>query len=249
MPFLNLSVSYKKSGLRDLTTSKTPEASISVALTRDGKLFERIAPSTYCVRPAYRKDPADAEAILATARKKIRQFENGFLGVEDADEVERDEVERDDVERDEDSECDVDEDPEVDDIATPSNANKDADYPKNEVNTCLGSKNFHASADDELDVPAEFDKDFPPFPSNTVKVDNDPSNTGQYVASEENGTGNPDQQNIEIDESESGESWIQGLSEGEYSHLSVEERLNALVALIGIANEGNSIRAVLEVDL
>ncbi|PPS01295.1 hypothetical protein GOBAR_AA19353 [Gossypium barbadense] len=206
---LELADKIQKSGLRDLTTSKTPEASISVALTRDAKLFERIAPSTYCVRPAYRKDPADAEAILATARKKIRQFENGFLGVEDADEVERDEVERDDVERDEDSECDVDEDPEVDDIATPSNANKDADYPKDEV-------------------------------------DNDPSNTGQYVASEENGTGNPDQQNIEIDESKSGESWIQGLSEGEYSHLSVEERLNALVALIGIANEGNSIRAVLE---
>ncbi|MBA0868294.1 hypothetical protein Goshw_011326, partial [Gossypium schwendimanii] len=243
---LELADKIQKSGLRDLTTSKTPEASISVALTRDAKLFERIAPSTYCVRPAYRKDPADAEAILATARKKIRQFENGFLGAEDADEVERDEVERDDVERDEDSECDVDEYPEVDDIATPSNANKVADYPKNEVNTCLGSKNFHASADDELDVQSEFDKDFPPFPSNTVKVDNDPSNTGQYVASKENGTGNPDQQNIEIDESESGESWIQGLSEGEYSHLSVEERLNALVALIGIANEGNSIRAVLE---
>ncbi|MBA0778871.1 hypothetical protein Gotri_006686, partial [Gossypium trilobum] len=243
---LELADKIQKSGLRDLTTSKTPEASISVALTRDGKLFERIAPSTYCVRPAYRKDPTDAEAILATARRKIRQFENGFLGGEDADEVERDEVERDEVERDEDSECDVDEDPEVDDIATPSNANKVADYPKNEVNTCLGSKNFHASADDELDVQSEFDKDFPPFPSNTVKVDNDPSNTGQYVASEENGTGNPDQQNIEIDESESGESWIQGLSEGEYSHLSVEERLNALVALIGIANEGNSIRAVLE---
>ncbi|XP_012449690.1 homeobox-DDT domain protein RLT1 isoform X3 [Gossypium raimondii] len=243
---LELADKIQKSGLRDLTTSKTPEASISVALTRDGKLFERIAPSTYCVRPAYRKDPADAEAILATARRKIRQFENGFLGGEDADEVERDEVERDDVERDEDSECDVDEDPEVDDIATPSNANKVADYPKNEVNTCLGSKNFHASADDELDVQSEFDKDFSPFASNTVKVDNDPSNSGQYVASEENGTGNPDQQNIEIDESESGESWIQGLSEGEYSHLSVEERLNALVALIGIANEGNSIRAVLE---
>ncbi|MBA0663130.1 hypothetical protein Goklo_007169, partial [Gossypium klotzschianum] len=243
---LELADKIQKSGLRDLTTSKTPEASISVALTRDAKLFERIAPSTYCVRPAYRKDPADAEAILATARKKIRQFENGFLGAEDADEVERDEVERDDVERDEDSECDVDEDPEVDDIATPSNANKDADYPKDEVNTCLGSKKVLASADDDLDVPAEFDKDFPSFPSNTVKVDNDPSNTGQYVAGEENGTGNPDQQNIEIDESKSGESWIQGLSEGEYSHLSVEERLNALVALIGIANEGNSIRAVLE---
>ncbi|EOY28162.1 Homeodomain-like transcriptional regulator, putative isoform 1 [Theobroma cacao] len=237
---LELADKIQKSGLRDLTTSKTPEASISVALTRDAKLFERIAPSTYCVRPAYRKDPTDAEAILAAARKKIRQFENGFLGGEDADEVERDEVER-----DEESECDVDEEPEVDDIATPSNANKDADYPKDEVNTCSGSGKVHVSTD-ALNVPSEFDKDFSSFPPNIMKDANGPSNTGQYVAREEMGTGNPDQQNIEIDESKSGESWIQGLSEGEYSHLSVEERLNALVALIGIANEGNSIRAVLE---
>ncbi|XP_022715831.1 homeobox-DDT domain protein RLT1-like isoform X2 [Durio zibethinus] len=243
---LELADKIQKSGLRDLTTSKTPEASISVALTRDAKLFERIAPSTYCVRPAYRKDPTDAEAILAVARKKIRQFENGFLGGEDADEVERDEVERDEVERDEDSECDVDEDPEVDDIATPSIANKDADYPKVEVNICSGSEKVNASTDDALNVLGEFDKDFPSFPSNTVKDANGPSNTGLYVAGEENGAGSPDQQNIEIDESKSGESWIQGLSEGEYSYLSVEERLNALVALIGIANEGNSIRAVLE---
>ncbi|XVF27588.1 hypothetical protein REPUB_Repub14bG0121400 [Reevesia pubescens] len=248
---LELADKIQKSGLRDLTTSKTPEASISVALTRDAKLFERIAPSTYCLRPAYRKDPADAEAILAAARKKIRQFENGFLGVEDADEVERD-----DVEIDEDSECDVDEDPEVDDIAAPLNANKDADYPKDEVNTCSfltdeantcsGIEKVHASTDDALNVPSEIEKNFPSFPSNTVKGANGPSNAGQYVAGEEIGTGNPNQQNIEIDESKFGESWIQGLSESEYSHLSVEERLNALVALIGIANEGNSIRAVLE---
>ncbi|XVF40442.1 hypothetical protein PTKIN_Ptkin01aG0113900 [Pterospermum kingtungense] len=242
---LELADKIQKSGLRDLTTSKTPEASISVALTRDTKLFERIAPSTYCVRPAYRKDPADAEAILATARKKIRQFENGFLGGEDADEVERDKMERDDVDRDDDSECDVDEDPEVD-IATPSNANKDADYPKDKEKTCSRSEKVHNSTHDALNLPGEFDKDFSSFPSNTVKDANGPSNTGQYVAGVENGTSNPDQQSIEIDESKSGESWIQGLSEGEYSHLSVEERLNALVALIGIANEGNSIRAVLE---
>ncbi|XP_022720447.1 homeobox-DDT domain protein RLT1-like isoform X2 [Durio zibethinus] len=237
---LELADKIQKSGLRDLTTSKTPEASISVALTRDAKLFERIAPSTYCLRPAYRKDPADAESILAEARKKIRQFENGFLGGEDADEVERDEVER-----DEDSECDVDEDPEVDDIATLSNANKDAEYHKNEVNTCSASEKVHAT-EDALNVPSVFDKDFPSFPSNTVKDANGPINTRTFVAGEKIGTGNPDQKNIEIDESKSGESWIQGLSEGEYSHLSVEERLNALVALIGIVNEGNSIRAVLE---
>lgn len=52
-----------------------------------------------------------------------------------------------------------------------------------------------------------------------------------------------------VDESISGEPWVQGLMEGEYSDLSVEERLNALVALIAVANEGNSIRVVLEVYL
>lgn len=53
----------------------------------------------------------------------------------------------------------------------------------------------------------------------------------------------------EIDESKSGEPWVQGLTEGEYCDLCVEERLNALVAIIGVANEGNVIRAVLEVNI
>ncbi|CAL5424268.1 unnamed protein product [Camellia sinensis] len=55
-----------------------------------------------------------------------------------------------------------------------------------------------------------------------------------------------DQEDTVIDESNSGEPWVQGLMEGEYSDLSVEERLSAVVALIGIANEGNSIRIILE---
>ncbi|CAL5419198.1 unnamed protein product [Camellia sinensis] len=55
-----------------------------------------------------------------------------------------------------------------------------------------------------------------------------------------------DQEDMVIDESNSGEPWVQGLMEGEYSDLSVEERLSAVVALIGVANEGNSIRIILE---
>ncbi|CAL5428245.1 unnamed protein product [Camellia sinensis] len=55
-----------------------------------------------------------------------------------------------------------------------------------------------------------------------------------------------DQEDMVIDESNSGEPWVQGLMEGEYSDLSVEECLSAVVALIGIANEGNSIRIILE---
>ena len=107
---------FKKSGLRDLTTSKTPEASIAAALSRDTKLFERTAPSTYCVRAAYRKDPADAEAILFAARERIGIFKSGFLDGEDADDGERD-----DGERDDDSESDVAEDPDIDDLGTEIN--------------------------------------------------------------------------------------------------------------------------------
>ncbi|THG09063.1 hypothetical protein TEA_017053 [Camellia sinensis var. sinensis] len=55
-----------------------------------------------------------------------------------------------------------------------------------------------------------------------------------------------DQEDMVIDESNSGEPWVQGLMEGEYSDLSVEERLSAVVALIGVTNEGNSIRIVLD---
>ncbi|KAG6777081.1 hypothetical protein POTOM_016883 [Populus tomentosa] len=230
-----IQVSSFKSGLRDLTTSKTPEASISVALTRDQKLFERIAPSTYCVRAAFRKDPADAESILAAARKKIRIFENGFLGGEVAD----------DVERDEDSEGDVDEDPEVDDLATPLSANKST-VPSSKLNTLSVSGKYKVGNDISLTVQNESEKGLSTFPLNGPKDVMTPIIIEQCVTHKDEGTNNGDGQIIEIDESKSGESWIQGLTEGEYSHLSVEERLNALVVLVGIANEGNSIRAVLE---
>ncbi|XP_002509429.2 homeobox-DDT domain protein RLT1 isoform X1 [Ricinus communis] len=230
---LELADKIQKSGLRDLTTSKTPEASISVALTRDQKLFERIAPSTYCLRAAYRKDPADAEAILSAARKKIRIFENGFLGGDDAD----------DVERDEESEGDVEEDPEVDDLATPLTANKSAVH-SNEANTCSGSGKDNVCSGVPLSIKNELVKEPSSVPSNGLKDAKTPS-IEQCVA-QDVVAANIDEENIEIDESKSGESWIQGLAEAEYAHLSVEERLNALVALVGIANEGNTIRSVLE---
>ncbi|KAK7412388.1 hypothetical protein VNO78_03844 [Psophocarpus tetragonolobus] len=233
---LELAEKIQKSGLRDLTTSKTPEASISVALTRDTKLFERIAPSTYCVRDAFRKNPADADSILSEARKKIQIFENGFLAGEDAD----------DVEREEESESDeVDEDPEDDDLVNPSGANQNSEQ-YDDTNICSSNGKENLGHDVDL-IQNEFDTDLPCFPKNGSKDADCPSSgTRQSVACEDLNAGNLDQDNMEIDESKSGESWILGLSEGEYSDLSVEERLNALVALVGVANEGNSIRVVLE---
>ncbi|KAL2341845.1 hypothetical protein Fmac_009785 [Flemingia macrophylla] len=233
---LELADKIQKSGLRDLTTSKTPEASISVALTRDTKLFERIAPSTYCVRTAFRKNPADAENILSEARKKIQIFENGFLAGEDAD----------DVEREEESESDeVDEDPEDDDLLNPSSANQNSEQ-YDDANICSSNGKENLGHNVDL-IQNGFDTDLPCFPKNgSMDADCPISVTGEPVACENLNDGNLDQDNMEIDESKSGESWILGLTEGEYSDLSVEERLNALVALVGVANEGNSIRVFLE---
>lgn len=100
-----------------MTTSKTPEASISVALSRDPILFERIAPSTYCVRPGYRKDPADAESLIAAAKEKILRYANGFLADQNVDEEERED----------DSESDVAEGTEVDALAVTLDANKNGE--------------------------------------------------------------------------------------------------------------------------
>ncbi|XP_054812653.1 homeobox-DDT domain protein RLT2 isoform X2 [Prosopis cineraria] len=196
----------QKSGLRDLTTSKTPEASIAAALSRDTKLFERTAPSTYCVRPAYRKDPADGDAILSAARERIRIFKNGLVDAEEPD----------DGERDDDSEIDMAEDPGVYDLGTETNNKEASDLVECSLNTVV--KNREGSGE----------------------ILWTPDGSGN-VASK------PDlEDTASIDESNRGEPWVEGLIEGEYSDLSVEERLNALVALIGVAIEGNSIRVVLE---
>ncbi|XP_027345638.1 homeobox-DDT domain protein RLT2 isoform X2 [Abrus precatorius] len=183
---LEVAEKIQKSGLRDLTTSKTPEASIAAALSRDTKLFERTAPSTYCLRSAYRKDPADSEAIYSAARERITIFKSGFVNAEEAD----------DGERDADSESDVAEDPEIDDLGTEINSKKESsNYEESNANSAM-----------------------------RYRMDN----------------------GLDVDESIPGEPWVQALTEGEYSDLSVEERLHALVALIGVATEGNTIRVVLE---
>ncbi|GAU23602.1 hypothetical protein TSUD_385910 [Trifolium subterraneum] len=164
---LDLAEKIQKSGLRDLTTSKTPEASISVALTRDGKLFERIAPSTYRYH-----------------------------------------------------------DMNVSSVNVNENPGHEVELIQNELDTDLPCFLENGSTSKDVNLPT--------------------SVTIQPVAFEDLNTGNLVDNNMEIDESKSGESWVQGLTEGEYSDLSVEERLNALVALVGVANEGNSVRIVLE---
>ncbi|XP_011623601.1 homeobox-DDT domain protein RLT2 isoform X1 [Amborella trichopoda] len=236
LTILEVADKIQKSGLRDLTTSKTPEASIAAALSRDGNLFERTAPSTYCVRPAFRKDPADRDAILQAAREKIRQFQSGFS---DSEEAEKDLEDAEDV-ADEEFDIDEAEDPEIDDgLDGLQNSDKG-----------LFSVNEEDKAD-QASTPSEEEKSeqIKDKVGKTRGVLIDNSNDAKKASIL---NGQPADENIneqedaEIDESHTGESWVQGLTEGEYSDLSVEERLNALVALIGVAIEGNSIRVVLE---
>jgi hypothetical protein len=228
--------SFQKSGLRDLTTSKTPEASISAALSRDTKLFERTAPSTYCVKEPYRKDPADSEAVLSAAREKIRAFQNALSECEEA------EKDVDDAERDEDSDGDeADDDPDGDEVNIEE---KDSKSPS------IGAQDGSANAIDS-GIEKESNMLTNTLTPSTIDVKSNESGSFHTLERATSNSVEPsigdDAQDTEIDESNQGESWVQGLAEGDYCDLSVEERLNALVALIGVATEGNSIRAILEV--
>ena len=213
-------------------------------MSRDTKLFERTAPSTYCVRSPYRKDPADAEAILASAREKIRVFKSGFAEGGEADDV----VEADDVEKDDDSESDAAEDPEVIDLGIELTPSKGVDPPY-DLNHC-GPKDCSDGAIRDLctvvnNTPNGLGSDSESFKvlhDNGFSVDE----SNNACESCQLGT-NADLEDTDIDESCPGDPWVQGLMEGEYSSLSIEERLNALVSLIGVATEGKSVRVVLEV--
>ncbi|XP_024047743.1 homeobox-DDT domain protein RLT2 isoform X1 [Citrus clementina] len=247
LTILEVADKIQKSGLRDLTTSKTPEASIAAALSRDTKLFERTAPSTYCVRAAYRKDPGDADAILSAARERIRVFKRGFVDGEEADDAERDE------ERDEDSDSDVPEVPDVYDMDTDLNS-KEETHEYLEANSCgaktpLGNReaNIKGIESPQGDLgnsgrglSSKNSEDFDEIKGTGALTDHCEDATGISNAA------TPDQTHTDINESHPGEPWVQGLTEGEYSDLSVDERLSALVALIGVAIEGNSVRIALE---
>ncbi|XP_062007691.1 homeobox-DDT domain protein RLT2 isoform X2 [Rosa rugosa] len=232
----------QKSGLRDLTTSKTPEASIAAALSRDSKLFERTAPSTYCVRAPYRKDTSDSEAVLSAARERIQIFNSRIFDVEGADEAERDEE----------SESDAVEDPEFDDLGTEINPkivaqnSEEARKVSDGISLESGKGSYVVSK-----APGDLRNVTEGIPSINSEASIKVEDTGCSLDSVDaagicNNVANHDQEDTEIDDSNPGEPWVQGLTEGEYSDLSVEERLNALAALIGVAIEGNSIRIVLE---
>ncbi|CAI8617390.1 unnamed protein product [Vicia faba] len=229
---LEVADKIQKSGLRDLTTSKTPEASISSALSRDTELFEKTAPSTYCVRPAYRKDPADSEVIYSAARERIRIFKSGFVVAEEVD-----------GERDEDCETDVAKDHDNYKLRVLTNMKKKVSiHEEFTANTIVRSGKDNGEV---LQTPDScHEKVHEGLGSTADGGFNEQKD--ERRSSEINGVADSILKGIDVDESTLGEPWVQGLMEGEYSDLSVEERLHALVALITVAIEGNSIRVVLE---
>ncbi|XP_009406256.2 homeobox-DDT domain protein RLT2 [Musa acuminata AAA Group] len=247
LTILEVADKIQNSGLRDLTTSKTPEASIAAALSRDTKLFERTAPSTYCVRSPYRKDPADADAVLSAAREKIQVF---LSALSDSEEAEKDTEDVDEAERDEDSEGDAADDPEVDDACIDAKLDKNDPFAselKDSMTLTLSCQ--EEGGENGVTACTSFGivEKGPKMPSEKSKtvstsgVSHLPDGNSNYIEASNLGM-----EDTEIDESNFGEPWVQGLSEGDYSELSVEERLHALVALVGVAVEGNSIRIVLE---
>ncbi|PPD94672.1 hypothetical protein GOBAR_DD08323 [Gossypium barbadense] len=100
------------------------------------------------------------------------------------------------------------------------------------------SNNCHSDTEDSGSVDDDSD-------DSSDDSDHDPGNYYQRKFKHNNhhkGRNNMLTVHTEIDESHPGEVWLLGLMEGEYSDLSIEEKLNALVALIDLLSDGSSIR-------
>ena len=232
--------------MRDLSTTKTPESSITAALSRDTIFFERVAPSTYCVKSQFRKNPEDAERLLQAAVERTRLFQSGPIS--DTYDVEKDmegidEVDREQVSDDESDGMDVDnadrgkvpcslkQGKVIETEGTPGDPISKVKKPEL-VDKGLESVQMYDDKGKHASLPSLI--------STNALVDG----RATSLHLEKDVDSNVD---TEIDESHAGEPWVQGLMEGEYSELSVEERLNALVALVEAVNEGNTIRVALEV--
>ncbi|PWA84846.1 DDT domain-containing protein [Artemisia annua] len=84
--------------------------------------------------------------------------------------------------------------------------------------------------------------------SNSHNIDDSDDCSGALIAHKHGRTnGNKSKDNTstihsEIDESHPGEMWLLGLIEGEYSDLNIDEKLNALLALVDLLKAGSSIQ-------
>ncbi|KAH9791168.1 homeobox-ddt domain-containing protein rlt2 [Citrus sinensis] len=195
--------------------------------------------------PVEKKDappgPASDPLSPLLPKERIRVFKRGFVDGEEADDAERDE------ERDEDSDSDVPEVPDVYDMDTDLNS-KEETHEYLEANSCgaktpLGNReaNIKGIESPQGDLgnsgrglSSKNSEDFDEIKGTGALTDHCEGAAGISNAA------TPEQTDTDIKESHPGEPWVRGLTEGEYSDLSVDARLSALVALIGVAIEGNS---------
>ncbi|KAL0327915.1 UNVERIFIED_CONTAM: Homeobox-DDT domain protein RLT2 [Sesamum calycinum] len=166
---------------------------------------------------------------------------------------EAEDVEKEDAERDQDSESDAADDPDVDDldgISKLKEATNSSETSRLQDRNC-STYGKETSCSEFMETPTHAHGTSRSSSSLRQSVDERKSNgTSGDPCADVTGIHSqvavPDQEDTVIDECGYAEPWVQGLTEGEYADLSIEERLSALVALIGVANEGNTIRIALE---
>ncbi|XP_020587732.1 homeobox-DDT domain protein RLT2-like isoform X2 [Phalaenopsis equestris] len=226
--------------LYEFTTMESAHESISNILSKDAELFERAGLVKYRVKHCFRKDPSIVEKVLADDTKSIQLCRITHFGKKASDENFEDLHL---AGSDEDIGDSFTEHPlcgkftressynlvstKVSTSLNKSNKNLHTDEPGliNESgveNVDRVSLFFLESAEDEIALSTRNDEIIESIHDVT-------SATGDGKSSEE-----------------CSESWIRELTGGEYSSLSIEMRLEVLVALIGVVIDGNSFHVFIE---
>lgn len=228
--------------LCDLTTVESARASIINILSKGDELFERVDLVTYRVKPCFQRDPSIVENLLTCATKSIQLCRNMHLGIKLSDQNFENLDLADCAEEFGDSfdEHQLGGKFTIESSCNLNNTKASTSLSKSTKNIHtyepglikkIGFENvdrssslFHESAEDGI----------------VLRTQNDEFLESINEVSSASASG--DEKCIE----QFSESWIQELTEGEYSSLSTEERLKVLVALVGVVVEGNSFHIFIE---
>lgn len=225
--------------LCDLTTMESAHASISNILTKNAVLFQKVG-VVYRAKPCLQNDPFIVEKILTGPTRSIQLSRNMHFGIKDSDQNFEELCLTDRNEAIGDS---FDEYP----LGSKFTRETLCNLNSNKVLTCLSKSNQNLYTDEPglinesvhenvdrvslLSLESAEDKI-------ALSTQNDELLESIHDVSGASGDGNSNEQ--------LSESWILELTEGEYSSLSIDGRLKALVALVGVVVEGNSFHVFIE---
>ncbi|KAK3241858.1 hypothetical protein CYMTET_48404 [Cymbomonas tetramitiformis] len=211
-------------GLRDLSTSKTPEASVTGALSRD-VVFYRVKPSTYCLRSIYMKvmrpkgqvaqEPAKEPAMDLEAAVAAESPEEGCAQPEQMD-------------------ADVQQEPEA--MAVESG---EAETPKAQDAIGDAAPEIKASTTIDINVVAEIDINAAPNMEGEAEPDK-----MEEEEPEEQEQEKPEKETLE--DNQQCEAWVRMLQDLEYHELPVLERVHALAAVVHAVVDGGTVRGRLD---